>query len=65
MQQISIKKFRCDACNKIYTLDVSTDERALFEQIECENCGSIAKRWFDPEAVIGNIEDVESMGMDL
>lgn len=58
------KKYKCDACNKIFELNVE-DERCLFEQIECDNCGALAKTFIDKTEVVGDIEEVESRGENI
>lgn len=62
---ISKKTYKCSGCGEIYTLEVSTDQRALYPQIECEKCGSLCDLYRDPEANYGDIEDVENNNLEI
>ena len=57
---VKTRTYKCPACGEIYTLDVATDQRALYPEIVCEKCESLCQLFNDPEKNLGDIEDVEN-----
>jgi hypothetical protein len=54
-----IRTFKCETCGRVEKIDVRTDDRGLFEAVQC-TCDSLMKPYSDPNQAPINMEDIDA-----
>lgn len=54
-----IRTFKCETCERIEKIDVRTDDRGLFDAVQC-SCDGMMKPYSDPNQAPIDLKDIES-----